>query len=332
VIEAVESWRESGGAQFSFSQTGHLIYLPPIRERESTVTWIDRHGAATPLVGTPQLFAAPRLSPDGRRLALGAEDDIWIYEMDRDVLTRLTFDPYSDVPVWSPDGRRIAYGSQVGGLTNLNLFVRDADGSGNAVRLMESDLRQTPASWSSDGKTLVYEQLDPDTGRDIWLLDFQDGGEPRAFLRSPFDERHARLSPDDRLLSYTSNESGRYEVYVRPLSGTGGREQVSTEGGVHPVWSRDGRELYYRSDDRMMVVEVTTEPAIRFSKPQRLFVMESTAVNPVDSRVDSTIDYDVSMDGQRFVALRNEHRDPLEFQPRVVLNWFEELKAKVPAK
>ena len=279
-------------------------------------------------MGTPQRFAAPRLSPDGRRLALSAQGDIWIYEMDRDVLTRLTFDGYSDVPVWSPDGRRIVYGSRVGGLTNDNLFVRDADGSGNAVRLLESDLPQQPTSWSSDGKTLVYEQDDPDTGSDIWLLDLQDGGEPRAFLRTPFDERHARLSPDDRWLSYTSNESGRYEVYVRPLSGAGGREQVSTEGGVHPVWSRDGRELFYRSDGRMMVVEVTTEPSIRFSKPRRMFVMESTAVNPVDSMAD----YDVSADGERFVVLRTEPRDPLEFQPRFVLNWFEELKAKVPTE
>ncbi len=325
VIEAVQT-QFSGGAQFSFSQTGHLIYLSPIREQESTVVWIDRLGAAAPLIGRPQPFVAPRLSPDGRRLALGAEGDIWIYEIDRDVLTRLTFDGLSVVPVWSPDGRRIVYGSNAGGLTNGNLFVRDADGSSNAVRLTESDLGQGATCWSSDGKTLVYEQRDPETGTDIWLFDLQDGVGPRAFLQTPFEEGHARLSPDDRWLAYASNESGRGEVYVRPLSGAG-REQVSTEGGIHPAWSRDGRELFYRSDGRMMVVEVTTAPAIRFSKPQRLFVMDSTAVSPYD-----VADYDVSADGKRFVALRTEPRDPLEFQPRVVLNWFEELKAKVPAE
>ena len=166
----------------------------------------------------------------------------------------------------------------------------------------------------------------PTTGYDIWVLRLADR-KAQPFLRTPFNESVPRFSPDGRWLSYISNESGRYEVYVQPYPGPGGKWQISTEGGTEPVWNPNGRELFYRSGDKMMAVDIATQPSFTFGKPRMLFEGQYQL-----SSVPA-VNYDVSPDGQRFLMIKaSEQEQAGPTQINVVLNWFEELKRRVPAK
>jgi eukaryotic-like serine/threonine-protein kinase len=213
-----------------------------------------------------------------------------------------------------------------------NLFWQLADGSGGLERLNTSEYIQVPTSWSPDGKVLAFMEVNPTTRVDIWVLRMGDpsrgSGQVRnaqPFLRTPFDEGAAGFSPDGRWLAYMSDESGRYEIYVQPYPGPGGKWQVSTEGGTEPVWNPNGRELFYRSGDKMMVVDIATQPGFAAGKPRILFEGRYQP-SPVQSA-----DYDISRDGQRFLMLKpSESAEAAPTQINVVLNWFEELKQKVP--
>ena len=191
-------------------------------------------------------------------------------------------------------------------------------------RLTTSEYTQAPNSWSPDGQQLAYIEINPTTGIDIWVLRMGDR-KPRPFLRTPFSESAPQFSPDGRWLTYVSDESGRSEIYVQPYPGPGGKWQISTEGGTEPVWNRNGRELFYRSGDKMMAVEVTGQPGFAAGKPRLLFegkYLPTPLTFP---------NYDVSPDGQRFLMLKPiEQSQAAPTQINVVLNWFEELKQKVP--
>jgi eukaryotic-like serine/threonine-protein kinase len=192
--------------------------------------------------------------------------------------------------------------------------------------LTTSEGVQTPGSWSGDSKWLVYYDSDPATGFDVWAMPSAGDRKPRALVRTAFAEWHPRLSVDGRWLAYASNESGRAEVLVQSFPEPTVRTQISTNGGMEPVWSRDGRELFYLNGDAMMAVEIRTSPAFSAGAPRLLF--EGRYV-PSPNGVAS---YDVSADGRRFLRVQPIHPDPLMNQIQVTLNWFEELKRIAPTK
>jgi Tol biopolymer transport system component len=225
---------------------------------------------------------------------------------------------------WSPDGKRIAFYSGKEGPTNL--FWQLADGSGGLERLNTSEYTQAPNSWSPDGQLLAYIEINPKTGYDIWVLRLSDR-KTQPFVRTPFNEGAPRFSPDGRWLAYMSDESGRREIYVQPYPGPGGKWQISTGGGTEPVWNRNGRGLFYRSGDKMMAVDIATQPGFAAGKPRMLFEGPYVPI-PLPNTFPN---YDVSPDGQRFLMLKpSEQAQTAPTQINVVLNWFEELKQKVP--
>ncbi|MFY9530722.1 MAG: protein kinase [Candidatus Acidiferrales bacterium] len=327
IVEGVLQSTVSGAAQYSFSSTGSLVYVSGgVQSVQSRLVWISRNGAEQPLAAPAHTYLAPQLSPDGRRVAvsiLEQETQVWLYDLARETSTRLTFEGnYNLNPVWTPDGKQIAFESNKEGTPNL--FWQLADGSGGLERLATSENIQSPVSWSPDRQMLAFFEINPTTGFDIWVLRLGDR-KAQPFLRTPFNESVPRFSPDGRWLAYTSDESGRYEIYVQPYPGPGGKWLISTEGGTEPAWNPNGRELFYRSGDKMMAVEIATQPSFAAGKPRMLF---EGRYEPAPAPIAN---YDVSPDGQRFLMLkRSESAGEAPTQINVVLNWFEELKRRVP--
>jgi eukaryotic-like serine/threonine-protein kinase len=279
------------------------------------------------LAAPASAYLFPRLSPDGRRVAAvisEQESQIWLYDLSRETLTRFTFEGnLNNAPVWTPDGKRIAFESKKEGPPNI--FWQLADGSGGLERLTTSEYVNAPTSWSQDGQLMAFIELNPTTGFDIWVMRLSDR-KAQPFLRTRFNETAPRFSPDGRWLAYISDESGRFEIYVQPYPGPGGKWQISTDGGMDPVWNPNGKELFYRSTNKMMAVDIATQPSFVAGKPRMLF--EGQYVPPPVP----ISNYDVSPDGQRFLMLKpSEQEQAAPTQINVVLNWFEELKRRVPA-
>jgi eukaryotic-like serine/threonine-protein kinase len=328
-VEGVLQSPSSGAAQYSFSATGTLVYVPGgTQAGQRRLVWVNRNGAEQPMAAPPRAYWNPRLSPDGRRVTVGIADQesqVWLYDLSRETLTRLTFaGSQNSVPTWTPDGKRIAFQSNKDG-GPMNIFWQLADGSGGLERLTTFEFNNAPHSWSPDGQLLAYIELNPTTGFDIWVLRLSDR-KAQPFLRTPFNETVPRFSPDGRWLAYVSDESGHWEIYVQPYPGPGGKWQISTEGGTEPVWNPNGRELFYRSGDKMMAVDITTttQPGFTAGKPRVLFE------GPYLPTPVTFPNYDVSPDGQRFLMLMESERATSTTQINVVLNWFEELKRRVP--
>jgi len=313
--------------QFSLSRDGSLIYASGTVLSNNLLVWVDRQGVERSVTEILRAYRDPRLSPDGRRLAVTILDakgeDVWVLDLGRGTLTRLTFgEGRSTRPLWSPDGERILFGSNRVEGTN-NIFSQFADGSGTAEQLTTGAWR-VPTSVSSDGRTIVFRQ-NSDMGRDIGMVRLEGERKLEMLLQTSFEEHTGMLSPDDRWLAYVSNESGREEIYLTPFPGPGGKWQISTEGGTEPLWSRDGRELFYRSGEKMMAVAISTEPELTPGKPTLLFEGRYQT-GLVGASPGSN--YDVARDG-RFVMIRAEEGSG-PTQINVVLNWFEELKRLVP--
>jgi len=247
-----------------------------------------------------------------------------VYDTERDTLTRLTFEGVqNDSPAWSPDGSRIVVRSNRAGTGSI--FWQMADGSGGVERLSTGiQVADTPGSFSPDGQFVAFFRTDPKTARDIWVLSLKD--QTRSpFLVTPATEGAPRFSPDGHFIAYVSDESGRPEIYVQPFPGPGGKWQISTEGGIEPVWNRNGRELFYRNRNRMMAVPVTTQPTFSAGHPSMLFEGEYLA-SPFPA---TGVTYDVTADGQRFLMVK-ETPQASDIKINVVANWFEELKRLVP--
>jgi serine/threonine-protein kinase len=329
ILEGVSMNPTFGAAEFSSTADGSLAYVPGgSRVGERTLLWVDRKGAARPLPAPPRVYLSPRLSPDAQRLAIaieGTHNGVWLYDLGRGTLTVLTTSaPLIPFPVWTPDGKYVTFGG--GPIGALNLYWMPTDGSGAAERLTTSENSQWPGSWSPDGQEFAFSELDPTTGYDIWVLNLEGDRKPRPFLQTPSNEYGPMFSPDGRWLAYGSDESGRREVYVRPFPGPGGKLQISTEGGVQPVWARNGRELFYRDGDKMMATAVETRPVFAAAKPKVLFEGHyETGVFPFES------DYDVSPDGQRFLMIKASEQESAATQLNVVLNWSDELRRLAPA-
>ena len=327
VLEGVVSSPLHGHANFSLSRDGSLLYLPGKAQTDDRrLVWVDREGRSQPLIETPRPFLAARISPDGRSLALDVEGpnrSLWLYDFARSTLTRLVFGYDNRDPTWRPDGASIVFSSNRSG---GSLFRIAADGSDQAEPLTESEHLQMPSSWSPDGKAVAFDEVRPNTGDDIWIL-FMDGDrKAELFLGTNFNERRPMFSPDGRWIAYESDESGRYEIYLRPFPGPGARRQVSSGGGTQAVWNASGRELFYRSGDEVMVVDVRMEIEFALGNPRPLFERPQ----PFPDTPYWGRDYDAAPDGQRFIMIENAEPDPPPTQLILVQNWAEELKRLVP--
>jgi Tol biopolymer transport system component/predicted Ser/Thr protein kinase len=309
-----------GEADVAVSENGVLAYRLAPTNGQINLVWVDRKGGEQPLPVPPHAYRNPRLSPDGQRLAitideLGSQE--WLLDIARGTLTRLTFEGgYNGAMAWTPDGKRITFGTDRAGPRNL--FWQLADGSGRAEQLATSNLGDVASSWSPDGQTLAYQESSPGAGFDLWVLRMSDH-KALPFLQTRFNEISPRFSPDGHWLAYASDESGRYEIYVQPYPGPGGKWQISTDGGTEPVWARNG-ELFYRNGDKMMAVETNTKSTFSADKPKLLFERHYATYNTMPA-------YDVTPDGQRFLLAKAAGQGPQEIN--VVLNWNEELKQKV---
>jgi serine/threonine-protein kinase len=311
-------------AQYSVSPTGSLVYISGgAQTGRSNLVWVGRNGTEQPVAAPEREYAFPRFSPDGRRIAVSTDGQIWLYDLSRETLTRFTFEGTENtLPVWTPDGKRIAFYSNKEGTPNT--FWQLADGSGGLERLTTSTYTNAPLSFSPDAQLLAFDEVVPTTGIDIWVLRMSDR-KAQPFLRTQFNEASPQFSPDGHWLAYVSNESGRNEVYVQPYPGPGGKWQISTEGGSEPLWNRNGRELFYRNGEQMMAVEISTQPGIVAGKPRQLF-KGGYVFSPF-----GVPNYDVSQDGRRFLMVKPvEQQQAAPTQINVVLNWTEELKRLVP--
>ena len=304
VLEGVQDTPSVGSPIFDVSDQGALVYAPAtIKGYEGRIVWLDQAGQAQAEIATGHAFAAPRLAPDGSRVAYHFADpdfNVWVKDLGRDTRLRLTQDPGWDAfPVWSPEGSRIAFSSAREG--SRTLFLQSADGSGSAERLLAPGNPRWPTSWSPNGAWLAYQEEDPQTGMDVSLLDME-GRRVRPLLRTPFNEAWPRFSPDGEWLAYHSNESGSPEVYICRLDKPNRRFQVSTGGGIVPIWSSRGDRIFYTRGTRLMAAEVRLAGSPKIGRPRALFKTDGLEVNDVNAAGDRflAVDAPVSMPISRF--------------------------------
>jgi len=321
----------SEGAYFSLSRDGHLAYIAASpRDVGLTLVWVDRNGSEQLLDSEPRRYRYPRVSPDGRRAAVVTNEGIAVWDFRLETLTSLTVDPRGDnYPVWTPQGDRIAYRS------DNDVYWKAANNTGAAELLVKNPGQgdASPYLFTPDGQTLVFREQVGTLGdsENLGMIGLEADAEPVWLLRSEFTERNAVLSPNGRWIAYQSDRTGRFQVYVSPFPNfEDDRLQISNAGGVDPVWSPDGRELFYLEQDplpRLMVMPVETDS--EFVPGDRRALIDWPYSDSGDGR-----NFDISPDGQRFLAVRPVDPDAagLGSEIIVVLNWFEELKTRVPVR
>jgi serine/threonine-protein kinase len=337
VVQGVEMNAQLGFVPYDFSDNGLLVYVRgadtsgAITPKRSLL-WLDRQGREEPLAAESHPYVSPRLSPDGGRIAVGINDginaDIWIYDLVRDTLSRLTFDPGSDSePIWTPDGERVVFAStREGG----GLFSRAANGTGQVERLTSPPVGRPhiPESFSPDATLLVVrDNQGAFSDIHLWNLEREPVSETLTAAPNAWEGASA-ISPDGRWIAYSSNETGRFEVYVRPFPDLdGGKWQISTDGGASPVWGSQGMELFYRASfldgSSVLAVAVETEPTFSAGTPTALFAGNYPNV------------YSVHPDDQRFLMLKEDVQVNTDVVSQstllgVVDNWFEELNRLAP--
>ena len=325
IAEEVAYNPSNGRDTFTVSENGVLAYrtggvggLPA-----SELVWFDRAGKRIGTADGAGLYMRPALSPDGKRVAVQRRDpqtgadDIWLVDLARSTVSRLTFGSFNQThPVWSPDGGRIVFASDRDGTSNL--YQKISSGAGSEERLLASDTAKFSTDWSPDGRFIAYENQDPKTGTDLWVLPLFGDRKPIPFLRTEFNEGLGQFSPDVRWMAYSSDESGRREVYVQAFPTPSDKWQISTAGGSYPRWRRDGKEIFYIGADRkLMAVAIQADSTLQAGQPQALFEPRVFGA-PV-------INYTVSADGQRFLV--NTPAEGSNSAPvTVVLNWTSEMK------
>ena len=324
VVDGVITHPESGGAQVAISSNGTLIYAAGgSRSAERPLLWVDRGGNARPVTERRASYWWPRVSPDGQRISVvidAAFSKIWVLDVERGTLTRVSQLPGDqDRAVWMPDGVHVTFGADMTGSGTVRLFSDRFDGAGNGTPVFEGGESPSPLGWSPDGRRLLYRQAGATTGQDVWLYSADDRTST-PFLHGPANESSASFSPDGRWIAYVSDESSAAQIYVRPVRGPG-RSQVSIDGGTAPVWSRDGRELFFAKGDTLFAAPVTLGETFSSGAVRRLFSGPYT--------LDAvTGNYDVAPDGQNFLVAGNQ--TPAPHQLELVLNWFEDLNRLAP--
>lgn len=330
VAEPVLTYRTS--AWFSASSNGVLAYRSG-GAGSTPLVWFDRQGNAVGFFGEPAEYNDIALSPDGTRVAVGRRgqqarefNSIWQLDLSYGGSMRLTFHSGRDgTPIWSPDSSRIAFLSNSGGL--FTLYSKPSTGAGNEESLLQSSDPKFPNDWSRDGRFLLYSSVDPKTKSDLWILQDPAGHlhdrKPALYLRTEFNESQGQFSPDTRWVAYTSDESGRQEIYVQPFPVSpehAGKWMVSSGGGSQPRWRRDGNELFYLSADRkLMAVDVNTGPTFQHGVPKPLFEP------PIYFGATDVHRYDVTADGKRFL-INPDAVGAGSVPIMVVLNWTAALK------
>jgi serine/threonine-protein kinase len=328
-VEQVAYNSQSGSAQFDFSQTGVLLYRGggTAGSGQFTVQWLDSDGKTRPLLAKPDSYLRPSLSPDGTRLAV-ASSDVWVYDWQRDTMTRLTFGARAIGPIWSPDQRYILFEQAPGGI----FWIR-SDGSGKPQSLIQSTEAQVPWSITADGKRLAFHEVNQ-TSLSIWTVPLENDGtglraeKPELFSQTRFDEAFPSFSPDGRWLAYSSDESGSYQVYVRAFPSKEGKWQISNNGGAVPEWAHNSHELFFRTLDNQIMVADYTVRGDRFVADKPRLWSEKRIAN-----VGGLPNYGLAPDGKRVVALMPaETPDAQRAQSHVILleNFFDELRRKAP--
>ncbi|MBZ5555953.1 MAG: winged helix-turn-helix domain-containing protein [Acidobacteriia bacterium] len=312
----------TGAGYFTCSQTGCLLYLTgESHDVKRRLVWLDANGRVEPLRIPAHAIEEPRISPDGRRVALGIRgttNDIWIHDIDRSTLTRVTSEGDNFAPIWSPDGTRITFSSNRHG--PCHIFSQDLEQT-EAQQLVGGDHDLVPGSWSPDGRHLLFTEYNPQTGAGIWVYTPLGGKPPRALIRTRWNDFEPAMAPDGRSFAYTSDESGRFEVYLSPFPEFGAKTPVSVDGGAEPVWSRDGR-LYFRSGSSVMMATIDLENRQRIGAPERV------ADGPYQpGAVAGLPNFDVGAGG-RLLLIAQTAAQAQPDRLSVTVNWFTDLASR----
>lgn len=319
-LEVAENVGHGLGYDFSVSATGLLAYATGSGTVNDQMAWFNREGQKLGTVGQPDIYTAPAFSPDGARVAVGVGNygkrDIWVYETKRGTASRLTFNPADDFdPAWTADGSRILYSSDRSG--QIDIYQKDANGLGNTQPVFQSkDQAKALDDLSADGRYAIYDNSGSSSSKELWVLPLVGERKPFVFVQGDFGAFSARFSPNGRYVAYSSNETGRLEVYVQTFPQQTGKWEISTSGGAEPMWRRDGKELFYLApDDKLMAVAVSAvSGAFQAGIPKDLFQAQLMPISYWRNI------YDASPDGQRFLMLvpANEAKPaPIT----VVVNW-----------
>jgi Tol biopolymer transport system component len=330
----------TGTAEFDIADAGTLVYLSGAAGLEPrTLVWVDRQGREEAIKTAPRPYISPRLSPDGTRVAVDVRDlenDIWVWDLARETLVRVTSDPGVDeAPVWMPDGRRLLFSSQAGGATTGSLFWQPADATGRAERLTSAETASSarPSAVSADGASVLFWAGAGSTGADLMMLALDKDRRIQPLVQTQFLERQGEFSPDGRWLAYESNDSGQSQIFVRPFPDVNREKwQVSTGGGTQPLWTRNGRELCYLGPTgAVMSVPVGRGTTWTAGTPTKVFDGQYFRGSGNSGNTGRT--YDVSPDGKRFLMIKpgaDQASAPVSIM--IVQNWFDELKRLVPTR
>ena len=311
---------ENGFAEFRISTNGTLIFVPSFAGVKRMLVLVNRHGIETSLTDIEKDYYSPRFSSDGKRIALGIFDNpegIWIHDVARNMQTPLTpTSIFSTDICWSPDGEKVIFNSDRSGITN-KYWIR-SDGIGEAKPLFASKNPQFGGTWSADGTLFAFSEINQTTDSDIWLYTTKDSS-ATPFLNTPNSESSPAISPSGKWIAYVSDIKGQNEIYITRYPGPGSQEPISTHGGSEPMWAPNGRELFYREGDKMMVVSVETEPSLKLGMPEPLFERQFFSLWGSQ--------YDIHPDGQRFLMIKSSASETNQIN--IVFNWFEVLKQKM---
>ncbi len=325
VLDGVMMSRNTGVANYDVSANGTLLYVRGEADGGArTLYWVTRSGTGEKLPLPPRSYLHPRISPDGRRLAIeveGSSHDVFVYDFVTGVMTNFTNDGISHWPIWSPDGHRIGYRS--GPMGRFRLFQVAADRSGPAQRFDTPGMSSSTGSYDPSGRVMAYMDVTYGKPNKVMVATLDQSGEPIPLDDTSFQQGSPKFSPNGRWLAYCTNESGRPEVYVKEFP-NGAKIQISNDGGNDPVWRRDGRELFYRNGDRMIAVPVSAGDRFDAGRPRELWRgpyshgMSSSCGAPGLS----SSNYDVSPDGQRFLMIQDEDVDKTSSSSLVVVLGF----------
>jgi Tol biopolymer transport system component/predicted Ser/Thr protein kinase len=323
VVEGVYSETTTGITNYVFAENGTLAYLPGAIEGESRrLVKIDMKGVITVLDSTARPYVEPKLSPDNKKIAVvireGQDYDIWVYDIARKTLSKLTFGGLNRTPLWSPDGKTIAYSKRTKD-GKPRIFTKPYDGSGDEKEIFSAEYRLYLNFWSRDGKFLMVDYMAQNAQSDLLVLPLSGDKKPWLYLDSKRDEYESSISPDGKWVSYLSDESGSYQIYVRSFPNKEGKWQISTDVAEEPRWSPDGKMLYYRKNSQIMAVPVSTATTFSAGVPTLLF-NGFPAMN-----VDSGISYDITADGKYFITTQPVRGTSYK-NIAVILHWIDEIK------